>query len=68
MAQLLAMASEFHPCKFELEMFPDRLPCGHLDRLQIQSSEIKRCRGTTSTFGCCFVSDVAARPLTFSVN
>ena len=60
------MASELHPWRFELEIFQSRLPCGHPYRLQIQSSEIKRCRGTTSTFGCCPVSDITARPLTVS--
>ena len=24
------MASELHPCRFELEIFPSRLPCGHV--------------------------------------
>ena len=37
-------------------------------RLQIQLSEIKCCRGTTSMFGCCPDSDVIARPSTFSVR
>ena len=26
----LAMASELHPWRFELEIFPSRLPCGHV--------------------------------------
>ena len=28
--QLLALASELHPWRFELEIFPSRLPCGHV--------------------------------------
>ena len=50
------------------ENVPCRLPCGHPYILQIQSRKVKRCRGTTSTFGCCPDSDFTTRSLTSSVR
>ena len=39
---ILAMASELHPWRFELEIFPSRLPCGHVfdPRLNAQQGAI----------------------------
>ena len=41
-AQIEAKASELHPWRLELEIFPSRLPCGHPYRIYKRKEERKQ--------------------------
>ena len=44
------MASELHPWRFELEMFPSRLPCGHVFEPKLTAQQGAICEALFSSF------------------
>ena len=44
------MASELHPWRFELEIFPSRLPCGHVFEPKLNAQQGAICEALFSSF------------------
>ena len=48
------MASELHPWRFELEIFPSRLPCGHVFEPKLNAQQGGICEAFLKKFKKCF--------------
>ena len=48
------MASELHPWRFELEIFPSRLPCGHVFEPKLNAQQGAICEAFFFFFLKCF--------------